>query len=115
MDLGSKLKALGKEAAHPLIGFLPEQEWFEDHISWYNSEIGTASSGLLEILGGMGYAILCGNPKGLLLSMDGAFRKPNKGSYFLEIPWAIGKGVYNLPKCTDIDLDDINLGNSPWG
>ncbi len=111
MGLASKI---GKEIAHHLIGFLVEQQWLDDHISWYDSEKGTFSNSVIEFSAGITYTMLGYGPEGLLLSMDAANRKTKKGSYALEIPWAIGKGVYNLPKINDIDLDNIDL-DSPWG
>ena len=104
MDLTSKI---GKEIAHPLIGTLPEQQWFEDHISWYNSDKGIRSSTSMEAILGVGYfalialefsftdhiiveSILAGYMTG-----DGYGRLILKsGTIALEIPWTIGKGIF---------------------
>lgn len=116
MSLTSKLKT----AAHPFLGSLPEQEWFDEHIHWYNCEVGCFYRfGLEYVLGfasvivyplknpdlyGTLFAAGAGTVIGIdLMRMEGHPEVHAEGESFgptgtilLEIPWRIGKGMVRL-------------------
>ena len=95
-----------KALAYPILGTLPNQEYLDDRIEWYDSRIGTRLGSYLEIFGGAIYFALSNQPApGIACAADGVLRimlndegaKP-RGSLLFEIPYALFKGANVLAK-----------------
>ncbi len=136
MNLVSKVT---KAIPYTLLGVLVEQDFFAKQFNrfgkWYNPHVATVVNGSVEAIVGLGYASIGGNPFiGTAMALDGSIRSfgvvmsadptednwredpiykkfDKKGSLFLEIPWYIGKTIYNTVKNSKNNYDVRCINN----
>jgi hypothetical protein len=108
-----KLEKIAKTAAHPFLSILPNQEYLDKKLEWYNPVLGILESSAAEIVLPLIYLASSNpNPAELLVGgaiiIDGIWRinklmdelPPEKnpsdrylGTNFLEIPYGIYKKI----------------------